>query len=399
MPPKNNRSILQKLIKKYLAGNASASEADFVESYYHQFDSKKANNSLTGDDQRAVEDRMLQQLNARIDQEERAAIVPMYRRPFWRLTAAAAVLLLIAGSYWYSRSRDNTRVPVAQTAHADIVPGGNRAVLTLSDGQTVILDSVSDGRLAQQGHSTVVKLGNGQLAYVAPAGRHLPGERVPGENVSGERAVLYNTLATPIGGQYRITLPDGTEAWLNSASSIRYPTSFSGRERRVEITGEAYFEVKDDARAPFIVTTRGIAINVLGTHFNVMAYAEEGAVNTTLVEGKVRVSSAKGSIILQPGQKAIAGNAEPGIVVRTADTDKETAWINGFFQFDQTDLPTLMRQLKRWYAIDPVYRPADTARKFGGRISRHLQLSEVLHILEGNDIHFKIEGKKLIVNQ
>jgi transmembrane sensor len=398
MSPNKNRSILRNLIKKYLAGKASASEADFVESYYHQFDGNQTGDALTGDDQLAAEDRMLQRLNARIDQEERATTVPMYRRPFWRLTAAAAVLLLIAGSYWYSKS-SNTRQPVAQTAAADVVPGGDRAVLTLSNGQTVILDSVSDGRLAQQGRSTVVKLANGQLAYETPTGRHLPGEGGAGKGGSGEGAVLYNTLATPIGGQYKITLPDGTRAWLNSASSIRYPTSFSGRERRVEITGEAYFEVKDDARAPFIVTTRGIAINVLGTHFNVMAYPEEGSVNTTLVEGKVRVSSAKGNVILQPGQKAIAGNGERAIVVLTADTDKETAWINGFFQFDQTDLPTLMRQLKRWYAIEPVYRPADTARKFGGRISRHLQLSEVLHILEGNDIHFKIEGKKLIVNQ
>ncbi|HEX3935372.1 MAG TPA: FecR family protein [Puia sp.] len=392
MPPNKNRSILRSLIKKYLAGKASASEADFVESYYHQFDGKATGDTLTGDDQQVAEDSMLQRLNARIDQEERAAIVPMYRRPFWRVTAAAAVLLLIVGSYWYSRSRDNIRQLVAQTAYADVVPGGDKAVLTLSNGQTVILDSASDGRVAQQGRSTVVKLANGQLAYEIPAGRHLPGE-----GGSGEGAVLYNTLATPIGGQYKITLPDGTRAWLNSASSIRYPTSFSGRERRVEITGEAYFEVKDDARAPFVVTTRGIAINVLGTHFNVMAYTEEGPINTTLVEGKVRVSSAKGNVILQPGQKAIAGNVEPAIIVLTADTDKETAWINGFFEFGETDLPTLMRQLQRWYGIQPVYQGKGDGRRFGGRISRSLNLSRVLELLQHNGLNCKLEGNNLIV--
>jgi ferric-dicitrate binding protein FerR (iron transport regulator) len=187
---------------------------------------------------------------------------------------------------------------------------------------------------------------------------------------------------------------------LNSASSIRYPTAFAGHTREVEVDGEAWFQIKDDPSKPFIVKAGAAAIRVLGTDFNVMAYSDEPTLRTTLVHGKISISAAGAatSVVLRPGQLATIVRGTDRIGVSAADVDKETAWISGFFQFDQTDLPTLMRQLKRWYAIDPVYSPTDTARKFGGRIDRRQRLSALLGLLEDNDIHFKIEGKKLIVN-
>jgi ferric-dicitrate binding protein FerR (iron transport regulator) len=251
-----------------------------------------------------------------------------------------------------------------------------------------------------------VKLNNGRVAY-------------EGLGTSAAAAgTLYNTLTTPVAGQYHLYLPDGTLVMLNSASSIRYPTAFTGQTREVEVDGEAWFQIKDDPSKPFIVKAGSAAIRVLGTDFNIMAYSDEPTLRTTLVHGKVSISIVKSaaggsgaaaggnaaagaaatSVVLHPGQLATIARGTDKIAVSAADVDKETAWINGFFQFDQTDLPTLMRQLKRWYAIDPVYAPTDTARKFGGRIDRRQRLSSLLELLEDNDIHFKIEGKKLIVN-
>jgi transmembrane sensor len=326
-------------------------------------------------------------------------VIPFYRKPALRIAAAAAVLfILTGGAYWYHRETTDNRTVAIQAGKADVSPGGDKATLTLANGRTITLDSASNGDLAQQGYSSVVKLAGGQVAYVAHPGNPGGDKGQDGnEGQSSEDHTLYNTLATPIGGQYKITLPDGTRAWLNSESSIRYPTVFTGKERRVEITGEAYLEVKENPRMPFTVDARGTSVQVLGTHFNIMAYGDEASVNTTLLEGKVRIVSAKGNVILKPGEMAAVGDASTGIVVREADTDKETAWINGFFEFDQTDLPTLMRQLKRWYGIQPVYQSNGNGRLFGGRINRNLNLSETLHLLEGNGIHFNIEGKKLIV--
>jgi transmembrane sensor len=406
MLSEKDKKRFQKLIRKYLEGKASASEAEFVESYYRHFDGREMEASLYGERQQAIEDHILEQLNGRMDQAirmdrpEPGTIVPLYRKPVLRAAAAAAVLLLAAGSHWYFGGTTNKQQARVQTLKADIAPGGNKATLTLANGQTVILDSLSNGSLAQQGHSTVMKLAGGQVAYVAQPGNNdqaNAGGGRPGENRGNEGPALYNTLTTPIGGQYKITLPDGTRAWLNSESSIRYPTAFTGQERRVEVTGEAYFEIKENPHMPFTVEARGTSVQVLGTHFNVMAYGDEASVNTTLLEGKVRVLSAKGTAVLKPGEKAIVSDASPGISVMEADTDRETAWIDGFFEFDQTDLPTLMRQLKRWYGIQPVYQSNGNGRLFGGRINRNLNLSEALHLLEGNGIHFSIEGKKLIV--
>ncbi|MES1249237.1 MAG: FecR domain-containing protein, partial [Chitinophaga rupis] len=379
--PKKRRKLIR-LIEKYQKGTATPEEAAFVEAYYKYFDPDNASRpSLPSPERQEQENRLFGSMQARIRQPPE--VPPVVRmRKYTRV--AAAVLLLVAGGAAI-RSMSKKAHPAATSpvvVKSNIAPGGNKAVLTLGNGSTIVLDSASSGFLTQEGGVTVEKTGDGRLVYQGAASHEL--------RATSESA--YNTLSTPKGGQYRLQLPDGTKVWLNSASSIHYPVAFTGDRREVDITGEAYFEVAQvssrDGRKkmPFVVNTdRHTEVEVLGTHFNIMAYADEGVVRTTLLEGKVRVTNLHDQALLSPGQQAVLEAPLSSIKVSEADTDKETAWISGFFQFDHTDLPALMRQLQRWYDVEPVYPAKDNGRRFGGRISRSLPLPEMLHLLESND--------------
>ncbi|HTI93539.1 MAG TPA: FecR family protein [Puia sp.] len=320
---------------------------------------------------------------------------PIARRLIFRLSAAAVVIFLIAGAWFLLKTRSDNDKSTIQKTVTDIPPGGNKATLTLANGRTIVLDSAANGLLAQEQDVQINKTAKGQLSYS------------PGQTTA---AAVYNILTTPKGGEYQLTLPDGTKAWLNAASSIRYPTAFTGNQRRVEIKGEVFFDVAKNTAQPFIATVNGLSVNVLGTKFDVMAYEDENELRTTLVDGKVDIRSNDNVVILAPGQQAIRSNSlatgNTGItargstaplIVKAVDTDKETAWLSGFFQFDQLDLPTILRQFRRWYDIDVEYKANYEGRSFGGRISRRLELSEALALLEYNGVHFKIEGRKLIV--
>lgn len=308
----------------------------------------------------------------------------VYFRSWW---AAAAVILavLATGAYFWTQRTPKTQV--AAMPAGDVLPGGNRAVLTLADGSTVALDSTGS-QVILQGAAAVYQQG-GQLKY----------------DVQDKTSpIAYNILTTPRGGQFRITLPDGTQVWLNAASSIRYPVAFSGTERSVEITGEAYFEVKKNALQPFKVKLQEhIEIEVLGTHFNVHAYQDESSSKTSLLEGSVRVHdvTAPGrSVILKPGQQAriSTGQVNPRIIVNDADVTRSVAWKNGLFNFEDQNLEEVMRQLSRWYDIDVIYEKKAPGIIFGGEMGRNLKLSDVLMILERFKVRFRIEnGKRLIV--
>ncbi|MDP4150823.1 MAG: FecR domain-containing protein [Bacteroidota bacterium] len=302
----------------------------------------------------------------------------------WR---AASVLLLIAsglGGYRVLSVHRPPRIADRQITHStDAVPGGNKAVLILANGSKIVLDSVRSGKLAQQGGINVIKIESGRIAY-------------SGSN-EDPTEIVYNTLATPNGGQYQLTLPDGSRVWLNAASSIRYPTAFRGAEREVAITGEVYFEVIGNAKMPFVVEAGPTRTTVLGTRFNVKAYADERSVVTTLLEGAVRVSSGGDERTLRPGQQAVLDEASRLMTVREADTYQAIAWKNGQFDFDQTDIPTIMRQISRWYDVDVSYRSDYAGIKFGGGISRQLNLSLVLRLLDKNGVHTKLEDRNLIV--
>lgn len=333
-----------------------------------------------------VSDRVL----ASIFPAQEAQVVPMEEPRRRRINArwwwaAAGILLLGAGAVWMYRppAKELAGVNGNPRYRNEVPPGGNRAMLRLADGTTIALDSAANGRLAQQGNARITKLANGQLAYNTTG-------------VDGQE-VLYNTMTTPRGGQYRLTLPDGTQVWLNAASSITYPTAFTEKERKVSITGEAYFEVAASARKPFRVTVQQVEVTVLGTSFNISAYTEETAVKTTLLNGAVKVSDRKTSKLLQPGQQAQVNGAGAFTVLEDVDTEETIAWKNGYFQFTDADMPTVMRQLEKWYDIKVTYEGEIPQKSFGGGMQRSLPLSGVLSILEENGVRFRIEDRNITV--
>lgn len=306
------------------------------------------------------------------------------RLPLW-IGSAAAVLLLLAGFYYYRSGKAEPAQPVAQMPVNDVAPGTTGAVLTLSNGQKILLDSLHNGSIAKEGSATITKE-NGGIVYA------------PGWAQKGE--LVYNTLTTPRAYQYQLTLPDGTKVWLNAESSIVYPTAFTGRERLVTVTGETYFEVVENKQQPFIVQYGNKRIEVVGTHFNVNDYSEETDSRVTLLEGAVKVHNGSNSGVLKPGQQAIINKANEFIrITDQVDTDQVMAWKNGHFDFRETDLKTLMRQLMRWYDVDVEYQQGVPERYFTADISRNKNLSAVLKILELNRIHFRIENRKIIVTQ
>lgn len=332
--------------------------------------------------------------------EESAPVIPLEKagtqkksRWLWAAAAASIMAVLAAGAY-FLLSNEHTAPQVAKApANTDVAPGRNGAILTLADGTQVVLDQLGNGVVASQNGAEAV-LKNKQLAY----------------NVTGKASaeVEYNSISTPKGRQFQVTLPDGTQVWLNSASSIRYPTVFTGKARAVEITGEAYFEVAKDPGMPFRVNVNNKAeIEVLGTHFNVNAYDNETNINTTLLEGRVRVqagretpATAQPARILKPGQQALIAAAAPAItVVNNADIEKVMAWKNGLFNFEDVSLEDAMKQLERWYDIEVVYEKGIPDIYFVGKISKDVTLAGMLKLLRASQVHFRIEqNRRLIVS-
>lgn len=316
-----------------------------------------------------------------------------FSRPF-RWAAAAAVLLLLAGAaIWNMGPKEEATQPVVAVVSPenDRLPGSDRAILTLSDGQEVRLDPgvdeiITDGQVS-------ISNEHGQLSY------------------RGAGAAVYNTITTPRGGQYHILLSDGTGVWLNAASSIRYPTFFDGSVRSVSVTGEVYFEVQPDKTKPFLVSTPGgNKVEVLGTHFNINAYADESYQVTTLLQGRVKVVSNAEDVLLQVGQQAIVANAAAGngtvtagsgsgaaIRVQQADVSEATAWKNNLFIFNNVDLATIMRQLGRWYDFDVRYEGSIPDIRFQGKMPRDIPLSQVLSALKMLGVSFELEGRELSV--
>ncbi len=305
-------------------------------------------------------------------------------------SVAACVVILIGLTVYFKLEKKST-IQIAQNSGAghvftsDVLPGGDKAVLTLADGSTIVLSEAQNGTLAQQGHSKLIKLNNGRLAYST------------GTSGTNEKKILYNTISTPRGGQYQVELPDGSQVWLNAASSIRFPAEFSGMERRVEITGEAYFEVMKSSSKPFVVKVNESEVQVMGTHFNIMAYPDEASVETTLLEGSVKFVKEKVVNVLKPGQQSQLSKDGRLRILDVVNTEDVMAWKNGLFNFKGEDIGLILRQLSRWYDVEIVYEKVINDH-FYAEIPRNTKLSDILRALElTGKVHFRIDGKKIIV--
>jgi transmembrane sensor len=323
-----------------------------------------------------------------LDQDDRVVVL----RPWKKWVAAAAVLLLLGAATWLvTKSRPQPALlSQAERFHNDVAPGHNTATLTLGNGQTIVLDSAATGALATQGNTRITKPESGQLEYKIGQER-------------GPATIAYNILTTPRGGQYQLKLPDGTRVWLDAASSIRYPTAFTGNERNVEITGQVYFEVIHNDKMPFRVRAANTLIEDIGTSFNVNDYDDEPEQHIALLEGAIKIafhaaSAEDKAIQLRPGQQAsVSAQGKIGIEDRT-DLEEVMAWKNGQFRFRGAGIAAVLRQISRWYGVDIGYKTQLPEYPFVGTIPRDIPLSETLKLLELTGIvHFTIEGKTVTV--
>lgn len=363
---------LHKLAQKFLEGTAT----DIEKAQLHEWYDSTAAGTEIPEDEESLRLRMQQQITQRITGK-----TSWYKR----VAAAAAILLLVsAGIYFLRTTKPAPLANDVQHYKHDVEPGGNRATLTLGDGSVIELDSALNGALGSQGNTRVIKLAGAQLAY--------------DNGDAGEHAVFYyNTVNTPRGGQYQVILADGTRVWLNAASSLRYPTSFSGNERRVELTGEAYFDVAKDATKPFVVAVNKMEVEVLGTAFNVMAYASEKTVNTSLLRGAVRVRNGETSSLLKPGQQAQLHKDGKLKVIDLPFIEDVAAWKDGLFLFNNDNLEAVMRRISRWYDVEVAFTSEKVKdQTFTGQVPRQEKLSEVLKMLElTGAVHFSIENRKV----
>jgi transmembrane sensor len=333
----------------------------------------------------AAFDRIFLAVSKQIDSQEQHVPIIRRRLHYWVGIAASLFMVFAIGLYLHHNNQQpGNSISQNKPNHTDIAPGGNKAKLTLSNGSIITLDGAKNGQIARQKTGIVNKDKDGEVVYQS------------NDNQAVANVTELNTITTPRGGQYTVVLPDGSKVWLNAASSLKFPVAFTGPERNVELTGEAYFEVAKNKQKPFKVSVNGATVEVLGTHFNIMAYSDEAKLRTTLLEGSVKISKGDKDGLLKPGMQADI-DKQNNIKITEADTEQAMAWKNGYFKFSRDNIQTIMRQLSRWYDIDVVYDGSIPNDEFVGKIRRNANVSEVLRVLELNNVHFKIVNKKIIV--
>lgn len=383
----DNQKNLNRIIERYVAGKATDDEIRFVEAYYQHLEK--------GED--ILETLEKEQLDTLVEENYQATLLNIKQRknrekvfPLYKYAAAVVLLIGFVSGFWYF-TKDNkisTDQTVANNQPLDVLPGVDEAILTLADGSKIVLDNAKNEKLVEKAGLTISKTKDGQLVYQV-------------SNVDSKgTAIAYNTIETAKGNQYQILLPDGTKVWLNAASSLKYPEIFRGSERKVMLTGEAYFEVAKNKNMPFKVESNHQNIEVLGTHFNINSYMDDQTIKTTLLEGSIKVSNANYVKTLKPGEQSVINNFGLGniLIANNIDTEDEVAWKNGLFRFNNAGLKSILGQLERWYDVKIDYQSVPNKR-YNGMVPRKAKLSEVLNMLEltGN-ISFKIEeGRNLKV--
>lgn len=376
-----NQQEAGRLIERYVNGTATTHERQLVENWY----------ASTAENQKLLDEDDFEHISAELwaNTLKRANL----HRPksvvrLWpRIAAAASIMLFLGiGAHFYFMRTGQQAVlnKIKQTA---ILPGGNKALLTLANGKKISLTDARNGYVAKENNTLINKTASGQVAYQGGA--------------AGNK-VLYDMMTTPRGGQYTLVLSDGTKVTLNASSSLKFPTAFTGTSRTVELTGEAYFEVAHDASKPFRVISNGQTVEVLGTHFNINGYQDDGLIKTTLLEGRVKVVAGGNIAFLKPGQQAQIdmNGGEHHIKVINTDTEEAVAWKNGLFQFNNTSIKEVMYSAARWYDVNVTYDGAVPDIRITGQISRKVNFSGLIKLLEFEGVKFDIQGKNVkIINK
>ncbi|GGE52321.1 iron dicitrate transporter FecR [Pedobacter psychrotolerans] len=363
------------LLQKFKNGSIQPDELDFLETWYLNW--KPENQDIGAEDIKQAQERVWVKLNPSPKKHQ-----------LWQWLSAAAAVFLIAAIFWPGQTNYTKKQTLTHQQIKEIKPGSNKAILTLAGGKDVVLGKNISGNISTQGEVSISQKNDGTLVYAK-------------SNVSKNKADLFNKVTTPRGGEYQLVLSDGTKVWLNAASSITFPVAFTGGKRSVTVTGEAYFEVAHDQNKPFIVSAADQQITVLGTHFNVSAYAEDEQTTTALISGLINVrkgNSGKFQLV-HPGQGAVTSLANQGISIEPINTDEVLSWKNGYFQFDNQSIYTIMKIMSRWYDVDVEFLDKKSTERFGGTFSRAKNLSESLANLEKlGKVHFKITSGKVIVS-
>ncbi|WP_316824207.1 FecR family protein [Pedobacter miscanthi] len=389
-----NKAEVEKLLERYRNGLCTEDEKTLVESWH-----LSALRTKTSDLDHAELTDAKNQIWSAI--EEETELKSTRKQLLWPKLAAAAVVLFFIGFVISNQLKKQLpdQQQTSKTTEKIIKPGGNKATLTLADGSKISLTDATNGIIAKQAGINITKTSKGELIYT-----------VATQSASNHRKDVFNTIETPRGGQYQINLPDGTKVWLNAESALKYPAAFNEEERKVELKGEAYFEVakltdKNGMRVPFKVKSdigagRSQEVEVLGTHFNINAYNNEPSNKTTLLEGSVRIKNLQSNIsqLLKPGQQSIINSSSPLVKVETIDAEEAVTWKDGYFSFNEENLETIMNKIARWYNVEIDYRGNKINKTFGGRISRFNSVNEVLDMLQTTGaVHFKIEERRILV--
>ncbi len=384
---------LQDLIRKYNVGKCTDDEKLFLEQWYQSFEWNQSDKDITDAELIHLREEAFHGIKSGMtpssgDQTVERDFGKTRSLFFWWRFAAAAMVIITAGYFIYNfsayKKHDIFITPaLINEIPTDIKPGSSIAQLILADGSVVSLDSAGTLQLKEK-DGTLINKQSGKLTY---------NQAAPNTN-----DVLFNTLSIPRGGEYQVVLPDGTKVWMNAASTLRYPTRFSGNERKVFLNGEAYFEVAKNARMPFrVIVDTDMTVEVIGTHFNIKAYSDEDEVKTTLVEGLVKVSKKMNTVMLSPSKQAAWGKINQRLTVSKADVEKETAWKNGMIEFREDNLPYIMKQISRWYDVDVILTGNYPDGNYSGSIRRQSTLLQVLEILKTAGVQFKMEGKKVTI--
>ena len=378
------------LYEKFLSGKCSDEEKKLLETYYAEIKlmDNQWENSLGDEDE--IRKAIISRIQSATDYKE-----PQIRTNYWRygwLGYAASILLVVTAGliswYYFSEKQQADQTAKANKHRNDIHPGSNQAYLKLASGVSIMLQGLKNGEISNSANIKISKVSDSIITYSANQRDH------------GNPAISAdsNSLVIPKGGIFQTILSDGTKVWLNSASSLKYPVAFAGKERRVVLSGEAYFEVAKNKNMPFKVSVNGVDVQVLGTHFNVLGYPDETEIKTTLLEGSVKLQSTKGQALLVPGEQGVFSQQRADFTINKVNTEDAVSWKEGFFVFDNESIQSIMPKIARWYNVEVVYQDKPGQSKLGGTISRYKDINTVLKALESTGAaHFKIQGRRVIV--